>query len=124
MTNATKAARVTRAGSHTRSIATAKRETTLSLTIEFEGDGKVEIHTLNPGTGDHIERFGGSRHALFANKTASIVQRSHGGNMLRDLEMDIYDHSFWEWIARLINGEIESKCKATATPKAEPKDAP
>ena len=98
--------------------AKAKRETTLSLTIEFEGDGRVEIHTLNPGTGDHIERFGGSRHALFAVKTASIVQRSYGGNSLRDLEMDIYDHSFWEWIARLINGEIDAKCKATATVKA------
>ena len=102
------------ARTRTAAPAKAQRETTLSLTIEFEGDGKVEIHTLNPGTMDHIERFGGSRHSLFAGKTASIVQRSYGGNMLRDLEMDIYDQTFWEWIAKLINGEIKAKAKATA----------
>lgn len=95
-------------------VAKAKRATTLSITLEFEGGEKVEIHTLNPNGVDHIERFGGSRHALFANKTASLVQRSFGGNMIRDLEMDIHDRSFWEWIAKLINGEIPAKCKATA----------
>jgi hypothetical protein len=100
-----------------RALAKTKRASTLSLTLEFEGDGRVEVHTLNPGTGEHIERFGGSKHSLFADKTASIVTRSHGGNMVRDTEMDIYDPGFWEWIAKLINGEIKAKCKATAVPR-------
>jgi hypothetical protein len=90
------------------------RETTLSLTLEFEGGEKIEIHTLNPNGVDNLPRFGGTKHALFAQKTASIVQRAHGGNTVRDLEMDIYDRTFWEWIAKLINGEIAAKCKATA----------
>jgi hypothetical protein len=93
----------------------SKRETTLSLTLEFEGGEKIEVHTLNPGTGDRIERFGGSKHDLFPGKTASLVTRDHGGNMSRDTEMDIYDQNFWEWIAKLINGEIKAKVKAVAT---------
>lgn len=82
---------------------------TLALTLTF-GGYKTEIHTLNPGTNECIERFGGSRHALFAGKTASIVTRDNQG---RDTEMDIYDKNFWEWIARVINGETDVKPTAS-----------
>lgn len=100
------------------------RPTTLSMIIEFQGkdgNGKVEIHTLNPGTGDHIERFGGTKHTLRAHKTASIVTRTYSPNAVRDYEQDIYNYDFWEWIARIINGEIEAKVTATATPRPEEK---
>ena len=108
------------ATSNTARAAKTARKTTLSLTIEFEskdGNGKVEVHTLNPGTSDRIERFGGSSYPLFANKTASIVTRNISAMGVRDFEQDIYAPEFWEWIARMVNGEIKAKMKATATPK-------
>ena len=75
---------------------------TLALTLTF-GDTKIEIHTLNPNGVDCIERFGGSKHACFAQKTASIVERKISPMGVSDLEMDIFDKNFWSWIARLIN---------------------
>ena len=65
------------------------------LTIQMGEHYKTEVFMLNPGTGDRVERFGGSRHDLYAHKTATLVTREIGVSTT-DVERDIYDPHFWE----------------------------
>ena len=46
----------------------------LVLTVTIPG-AKYEIHILKPG--ERFERFGGSRHALFAGKDGAMIVREH-----------------------------------------------
>lgn len=77
----------------------------------IEGHNRYEIHVLN--SGDVFENFGGSKHGLVAQKTASLVVRSRGVD-LRDVEYDIYDAGVWAWIGRLIDGQLVTVVRAEA----------
>ena len=54
------------------------------------------VYLLNPG--DYFEGFGGSRHALRVNKTASLIVRTNGYMGLQDTEYDITRMDVWDSI--------------------------
>jgi hypothetical protein len=74
-------------------------------------------------SGDHIERFGGSSRGLTAVKTASLVTRTFQHGICSDVEYDIHDKNVWEWIAKIMNGEIEATFQAVAMPQPAKKEA-
>lgn len=59
-------------------------------------ESKYEVHLLNPG--EWFQNFGGSRHALQAKKTASLIVRRTSPHGLTDIEYDLRDESVWEWL--------------------------
>ena len=77
----------------------------LVLTVRHPSDNKArtEVYALNPG--DSFPAFGGSRHALIARKTASIVLRQAFSGMTSDIEYDIHDPKVWAWLGMLINSK-------------------
>lgn len=73
------------------------------LTLKSSETGKTvcEVYMLNPG--QHFPGFGGSRHGLTVQKTASLIVRNTQGGCITDVEHDITDGTVWAWLARLIN---------------------
>lgn len=57
---------------------------------------RYQVYLLPPNT--FFEGFGGSRHALMVSKTPSMVVRTRGGGILRDVEYDIGDKGVWQYI--------------------------
>lgn len=66
------------------------------ITVKHEDGGTTEVFVLNPG--EIFVEFGGSRHNLRVNKTASIILRRQGPWGLTDTEYDVYNAGVWEWI--------------------------
>lgn len=78
----------------------------LTVTLAAHSDTTVEVHMLNPG--EHFERFGGSSRGLtVVGKTASLITRTKSPGGTEDVERDVYDPKFWEWMSRMINGRGE-----------------
>ena len=63
------------------------------LTIKINDKATVEIYALNPK--ESFEGFGGSRHSLIVEKTASIITRLHQDGMEFDTERDLRDDFIW-----------------------------
>ena len=62
---------------------------------------RVEFHLLQPK--DYFEGFGGSRHALRVEKTASIISRFYSPAAgVSDREVCAKDVGTWDWIRRLM----------------------
>lgn len=95
------------------------------LTLKF-GSETYEIHMLNvgdvfpeeldPAKVNQFLGFGGSRHPLTAGRdfatgekhkkpTASLVVRRISPMGVDDKEREITDPAFWQWMARMLNGD-------------------
>lgn len=62
----------------------------------------IEVYILNPG--DWFEGFGGSRHGLVVQVTASLIIRTkHEAWGFKDVEYNVNDKQAWKSIAEGIN---------------------
>lgn len=71
---------------------------------------RYEIHLLN--IGEHMERFGGRRSGLTVTKTASLIKRVISNQCFVDVEYDIRNPNFWEWLESALCGEF-GECHVT-----------